>query len=135
MFAARIADKVAITMGSRVIMCDTLQPPPVAGEMEGKIMEKLKLPRALKEPSAGVERSLATSSGKVDIRKKAPFKWDVSSSEFAPNIMTRQICVFIPGHAGLHYVTEVSVTSINTFMPDVSVVVATYAANFEDYNR
>lgn len=131
LFAAHLADEVAITFGGRVVMCDTYEPPP---EMETTKQITPSNSTLYAEGPTGTTRSLVLYSGTGSVNQEIN-DVDPSLTEFSPNITMGQLCIFIPGHPELHHVTEVSILSIIFFMPGTRVVVATHPENFDSYNR
>ncbi|CAM9226822.1 unnamed protein product, partial [Hapterophycus canaliculatus] len=120
--AAHIADEAAKRHGSRVIMCDTHEPP----ESDGSEVEAMKVdlnPLALRSPW---ERAADTPEEEVK---------DPSATEYFGNVTYGEICAFLRGYFEFLPEVNASVSSVIDFMPGVRVGIATGHKDFHVFNR
>lgn len=125
---ARLADKLAREAGGRVIMCETHEPPPDENHMSradgiGTLTQNDVIMGTL-EPTHRdgmyVKELISTNPG------LKPFFGD---------IVRGNICIFIPGYFDLFHETRVTMSSISTFMPGVTMVIATHPMDYHVFNR
>lgn len=120
--AAHIADENAKRHGSRVIMCDTHEPP----ESDGSEVEAMKVdlnPVALRSPwTHGAD---ASREGVVD----------PAATQYIGNITRGEICAFLRGYFEFLPELHASVSSVIDFMPGVRVGIATAQRDFHVFNR
>ncbi|CAM9769234.1 unnamed protein product [Ectocarpus sp. 6 AP-2014] len=124
---ARIADEIASARGSRVIMCNTHEPP-VIGSSARSILT-----------GETVENESSSSSSDDEVFLAAELR-DATGDDprellFTKDIARGEICVFVPGY--LEYLAETNhtVNSVLGFMPGVRVSIATGIIDFHVYNR
>lgn len=120
--AAHIADEAIKANGSRVIMCDTHEPPISHGaEMEVAAMKVDLNPVVIR-------------THEKDEPEDEEIE-DPATTEYFANITHGEICAFMRGYFEFLTETNASVASILEFMPGVRVGIAAGPRDFHVYNR
>ena len=118
-FQASLADEIAISSGSRVVLCATHEPPTSGDGV----------------PRGGAESSLALPSDAAVAEAPdldAAAQDALASTE---SVSLDEMCAFIAGYYEFYAETNVSVSSVLHFMPGMRVGIATNPGHFHVFNR
>lgn len=128
--AARLADAIAASRGERVIMCDTHEPPVtfLPEEMAPASTTELSSTEAT-DPPYDIE------STDAPLVVDEPLLEDDSQIFYTDDIRRGQLCAFLPGYFEFLGESNLTVRSIQHFMPGMRVAVATSTLDFHVYNR
>lgn len=137
--AARLADEVASTRGGRIIMCSTHEPPPATEAIDSRVEAADSWMEAVFQAAGHVEQirdssddlSFSKASSIEDSRRNE----DPAHLEFAVNVTRGEMCAFVPGYLEFLAETNLTVSSINIFMPGMKIAVLTHPIDFHVYNR
>eukprot|EP00903_Cladosiphon_okamuranus_P008190 g7887.t1 len=134
-FDAHLADEISKTNGSRVIMCDTHEPPIAIGSNP-----KLELGSVGKaEPPVALRSGDATETAEVDVSYTALTEpqpeVDFAATIFRGNITRGEMCAFMVGYFEFLEETTVGVSSVLHFMPGMRVGIATHPTDYDVFNR
>lgn len=131
---AYLADEVAKSRGSRVILCRTHEPPDTVLSRVGET----EVPVVAGADAGGVRSNLDISAplqddgvGGSDVGNKI----DQSTIPFVGNTTRGQICAYIPGYFPFLKETSIAVSSILHFMPGVRIGIVTSVNDFQVFNR
>lgn len=120
-FEAHLADEIAKTNGSRVILCETHEPPLAIWSSSvhkvGRITPSLELPL-----------EAVTKAPDVDIPALA-------ATTYSGNVTRGELCAFMIGYFEFLPETTVAVSSVVHFMPGMRVGIATNPRDFHVFNR
>lgn len=130
--SARLADEIASTRGGRVIMCGTHLPPRAAEDVDRSIQAALEAAGHAQPPPVSSDSRISRRTVSAEERRKHD---DPSNLEFVTNTSRGQLCAFIPGYLEFLPETNITVSSINLFMPGIKMAVATKPIDFHVYNR
>ncbi|CAM9442866.1 unnamed protein product [Ectocarpus sp. 4 AP-2014] len=131
---AYVADKVAMTFGARVIMCDTHEPPVPIVSFSRNGKEEI---GSSSDDNAGEASSSSNSSGedKPEMLSTIDNHADPSRTTHIGTTTRGHMCAFLQGYFELLAETRVSVDSILDFMPGMRVAIATHPRDFHAYHR
>lgn len=132
MFEAHLADEVAKTNGSRVILCATHEPPTAIWSNS-----------TLLEAAAGWGgQNESSPAWSFEDAMNAPGARDLdvdfhaaAATMFSGNITRGEMCAFLTGHFEFLPEARVTVDSVVHFMPGMRVGIATHSNDFQVFNR
>lgn len=139
LMAARLADEVASTRGGRVIMCSTHEPPRAPEAIDSPMEAVDSSIEAVLQAAGYVEQirdsSDDSASSKASSSEESRRNEDPAHLEFAVNITRGEMCAFVPGYLEFLAETNLTVSSIDLFMPGMKIAVTTHPIDFHVYNR
>lgn len=121
-------EKLAQEPGGRVIICNTHEVLP-----EVKDKKRIDSVRTSTQNDVELVATETTFNDNMYLKEHANAK--LASKAFFRDIMSGNICIFIPGYFDLFYETRLTVSSISTFMPGVMVVIATHPIDYHVFHR
>lgn len=113
-------------------MCSTHLPPRAAEDLDRSIQAILDAAGHAQPPPVSSDSHTSRRTASAEERREND---DPSNLEFVTNTSRGQLCAFIPGYLEFLPETNITVSSINLFMPGIKMAVATQPIDFHVYNR